>query len=259
MHFGFHCMQAAYEHCVRAYIMRNECQPLGPNHPDTAAAAHNLGVVLDCLGKSNRGLQLVEEAQHVLTECLGPSHPRTVVAARNAQHIKHKIIKLSAEAQQLLDSSAAALNQQQKGVGGHSSPSRQAAVDQQQGQGTSGRGPGKERRKKRSGRPRGKGSGDDSIISTSESESSSEGDSRDSRNSQGPDASTAARGNRRGAGSMQDRLAAVSENRLHKAASANCGRNADGKQQYVDTREYTDPDYLGSGVFKASPEQKRLY
>jgi hypothetical protein len=58
-------LQAAFEHCVRAYVIRCECVPLGPGHPDTAAAGHNLGVVLDCLGKSSRGLQLVEQAQQV--------------------------------------------------------------------------------------------------------------------------------------------------------------------------------------------------
>jgi hypothetical protein len=58
-------LQAAFEHCVRAYVIRCECVPLGPGHPDTAVAGHNLGVVLDCLGKSSRGLQLVEQAQQV--------------------------------------------------------------------------------------------------------------------------------------------------------------------------------------------------
>jgi hypothetical protein len=50
---------------VRAYVIRSECGSLGPDHPDTAAAGHNLGLVLDCLGKCSRGLQLVQEAKAV--------------------------------------------------------------------------------------------------------------------------------------------------------------------------------------------------
>lgn len=62
--------QGAFEHCVRAYVTRCECGSLGPRHPDTAAAGHNLGVVLDCLGKCSRGLQLMQEAREV-SHCLG--------------------------------------------------------------------------------------------------------------------------------------------------------------------------------------------
>lgn len=58
-------LQGAFEQCVRAYVIRSECGSLGPRHPDTAAAGHNLGVVLDCLGKCSRGLQLVQEARQV--------------------------------------------------------------------------------------------------------------------------------------------------------------------------------------------------
>jgi hypothetical protein len=39
-------LQAAFEHCMRAYVIRCECDLLGPGHPDTAAAGHNLGMVL---------------------------------------------------------------------------------------------------------------------------------------------------------------------------------------------------------------------
>jgi len=58
-------VQAAFEHCVRAYVIRSECMSLGPQHPDTAAAGHNLGVVLDSLGNSSRALELLEAAQQV--------------------------------------------------------------------------------------------------------------------------------------------------------------------------------------------------
>lgn len=71
-------LQGAFEHCVRAYVIRSECTSLGPQHPDTAAAGHNLGVVLNCLGKCSRGLQLVQEAQQVrqlLTLCAGLLRP----------------------------------------------------------------------------------------------------------------------------------------------------------------------------------------
>jgi hypothetical protein len=46
-------------------VIRCESKSLGPGHPDTATAAHNLGIVLDCLGKSRRALELVESAIQV--------------------------------------------------------------------------------------------------------------------------------------------------------------------------------------------------
>lgn len=46
-------------------MIRCESESLGPGHPDTATAAHNLGIVLDCLGKSSRALELVESAIQV--------------------------------------------------------------------------------------------------------------------------------------------------------------------------------------------------
>jgi hypothetical protein len=76
-------MQGAFEHCVRAFVIRSECGSLGARHPDTAAAGHNLGVVLDCLGKCSRGLQLVQEAQqvrHAHWDCAGGSNQQVVSA-----------------------------------------------------------------------------------------------------------------------------------------------------------------------------------
>jgi hypothetical protein len=77
-------LQAAFEHCVRCYVARLECAALGPTSVDAAAAAHNLGCVLDRLGKRDRALQLLEGAAARLAEALGREHPRAAAAARNA-------------------------------------------------------------------------------------------------------------------------------------------------------------------------------
>lgn len=248
-------LQAAFEHCVRAYVIRSECLPLGSTHPDTAAAAHNLGVVLDCLGKSSRGLQLVEQAQQVLDECLGPGHPRSLAAARNAQHIRHKIIKLPAEPQELMQRAEAATNQQghlgaARGVGEVAGRARRKTQSKKQ-----------TRQQGADNRSSSSSEADSSSSDTSNSEDGAAPKVRRSRHAATKSGST---GNRRGVvrpGSMQERLQAVSYNRLKKAAVASGSVSTAGssKQQHVDTREYTDPDYLGSGVFKASREQRQLY
>jgi hypothetical protein len=81
----FHCrdLQGAFEHSVRAYVIRLECGALGPAHIDTQTAAHNLGVVLDCLGKCGRGLQLVEDARQV-------RRGRSALAADRCQQEAHQ-------------------------------------------------------------------------------------------------------------------------------------------------------------------------
>lgn len=235
------CMQAAFEHCVRGYVIRNECRPLGPTHPDTAAAAHNLGVVLDCLGKSSRALQLVEQAQSVFNRCLGPSHPRTLIAARNVQHIKHKIIKLPAEPQELL-SSAADAPAASSALGRQRARQRvkaaAVAVDSEQA----------------STEPRGK-----PRHSSSSDTSDDFAEAGDGGNGTNPElGSRPAPGNQHRKGSrnsMQERLQAVQNKRMGVSNSASRSRN----KQVIDAREYTDPDHLGAGVFKASCEQKQLY
>ncbi len=50
---------------MRAYVMRCGSSELGLGHPDTAASAHNLGVMLDVLGKSATALALVQSAHEV--------------------------------------------------------------------------------------------------------------------------------------------------------------------------------------------------
>ncbi len=55
----------AFEQCVRAMVMRQECEGLGPAHADTALATHNLACVLDGLGKQHRAKQLLVQAVQV--------------------------------------------------------------------------------------------------------------------------------------------------------------------------------------------------
>jgi len=50
--------------------------------------------VLDCLGKSDRALQLLDSAHALLAEVLSHNHPRTLVAARNAQRVRHRAVCL---------------------------------------------------------------------------------------------------------------------------------------------------------------------
>jgi hypothetical protein len=88
---------------VRAYVIRCECAELGRGHLDTAAAAHNLGCVLDALGKSSRAQQLLTEASEVLSRQLGPHHPRALIAARNLSHVRHKAVKLPVNKQALTE------------------------------------------------------------------------------------------------------------------------------------------------------------
>jgi hypothetical protein len=52
---------------------------------------------------------------------------------------------------------------------------------------------------------------------------------------------------------MQERLDSVMHARQHKEETAQ------GQQQQEDTRDYTDYDHLGGGVFKATAEQQQLY
>lgn len=81
---------------MRSLVIRQECASLGPAHVDTAAAAHNLGCVLDNLGQSARALQLLDQARDLLSEVLGHEHPRTLVAVRNAQHVRHRPVQVAA-------------------------------------------------------------------------------------------------------------------------------------------------------------------
>lgn len=53
---------------------------------------------------------------------------------------------------------------------------------------------------------------------------------------------------------MQERLHAVMHARQHNDAAGQLQQRL-----AADTRDYTDPDHLGAGVFKASSEQQRLY
>jgi hypothetical protein len=74
-------------------VTRQECAALGPATADAAAAAHNLGCVLDRLGSSGRASELLEGARALLAEVLGPSHPHALVADRNAQLVRNAAVR----------------------------------------------------------------------------------------------------------------------------------------------------------------------
>ena len=73
---------------MRCLVARRESAALGPAHPDTAAAAHNLGCALSRLGRGDRALPLLDGAHAALAAALGHGHPRTQLAARNAERVR---------------------------------------------------------------------------------------------------------------------------------------------------------------------------
>ncbi|GBF99034.1 hypothetical protein Rsub_11979 [Raphidocelis subcapitata] len=87
-------LRAAFEHCVRCYVLRCECASLGPSAVDTAAAAHNLGCVLGALGRPEKGLPLLDGARSGLAEALGNDHPWTRIAERNAARMRARGLRL---------------------------------------------------------------------------------------------------------------------------------------------------------------------
>lgn len=207
----------------------------------------------------------------VFTATLGPQHIRTLVAARNEQHIKHKIIKLPAQPQEHLTANtagagAAAINN--ASAGELTASGRRSRLAQQGS--SSARGGSSDL----GGKARGAAAARLSTGSDSDSWDSSSGDERqaqaamkDSANSSKDNRQmrSGRRSDRRSAqgssagglslqhnGSMQERLAAVRQARQVQE-EANQG------QQQLDTRDYTDPDHLGAGVFRATSEQQQLY
>jgi uncharacterized protein (DUF2267 family) len=56
---------------------------LGPDHPDTLAAASNLAADLRALGEHQRARELNQDTLTRLRRVLGPDHPDTLAAASN--------------------------------------------------------------------------------------------------------------------------------------------------------------------------------
>jgi hypothetical protein len=65
--------------------MRSVSPALGPAHPATQLAAHNLACCLDALGLGAKAAGLLREAHGAFSEQLGRSHPRALAAARNLE------------------------------------------------------------------------------------------------------------------------------------------------------------------------------
>jgi hypothetical protein len=230
----------------------------------------------------------------VFSGALGPSHPRTLVAARNAQHIKHKLIKLPAEPQELLQycnkpitetGTAAAARRQGKAAGSKAG----------KGNARAGVSSSSSNSKKRRGRKRGAGASDDDDAASSSSSGLAAGTSSDDsssgkspgrgRSNKGkvaagaagravqPDTSSKRAVQR--SGSMQERLQAIMKSRKQQPGSSDGSAEAaalspiaeaGGKQckqqqqqQPTEWREYTHVDHLGAGVFRASQQQRALY
>ncbi len=72
----------------QALVLRSQAVSLGPDHVDSQLVSHNLGCVLDRLGRNHRAIELLEKAHAVFLEALGSQHPRTMTACRNLRHVQ---------------------------------------------------------------------------------------------------------------------------------------------------------------------------
>ena len=50
---------------IQAFVIRSQSVTLGPQHVDTQLVCHNLGCVLDRLGRGHKALGLLEQAHKV--------------------------------------------------------------------------------------------------------------------------------------------------------------------------------------------------
>lgn len=212
-------LQAAFEHFVRCLVIRQECSALGPQHVDTAAAAHNLGCVLDRLGNSERALRLLDRSRDLMAEVLGQDHPRTLVAARNTQRVRHRAVRLPAAA-------AAVASRPQ---GGATSDNHEGGAGEAGSEGEDELGPG----------PGAAGGGTDSGLGGGQSSTQARllaaMESRRRRGGQGaPTTAIDARGDR-GA--------------VHRRSGG----------PRVWGHDYTDVDHIGGGIYEASSELRHVY
>jgi hypothetical protein len=186
----------------------------------------------------------------VFAGALGSSHPRTLVAARNAQHIKHKLIKLPAEPQELLQHSSTAAGESNPAAAAAAAARKAAkAAGSKLGKGPSGAGAGSKSSSKRK-KMRAAAAGGDAEGTGSSSSGLAAGTSSDDSSGTGPSrirnkgksaaaaASTAGQKHIAGSrgvqsisrhsvqrsGSMQERLQAVMKSRQQQPS--NDGSNA---------------------------------
>lgn len=213
----------------------------------------------------------------VFCATLGPQHTRTLVTARNEQHIKHKIIKLPADPQDFPVGPAGCGSSSSTGAIAVSAATNQPSVlagsrGAVRPQGATGSSSAARQGKGRrgsvaAGAARGT-SGSDSDIGSSDAEQlgqrsgrrgSKQQRGRGQAGSIGQAGFKAGRRQRQqqGSGSMQERLAAVMQARQVSEEAA--VRQQQQQQGPIDTRDYTDPDHLGAGVFRATSQQQQLY
>ena len=112
-------LRLAFEELVRAMVMRAQAPSFGPSHVDTQLACHNLGCVLDRLGKNHRALELLQGSMEAFRSALGGDHPRAQVAQRNLNRVRHKCTQLEMH---YSSSSAAGTKEGQGGEGNASGP-----------------------------------------------------------------------------------------------------------------------------------------
>jgi hypothetical protein len=195
----------------------------------------------------------------VFGSALGPQHPRTLTAARNAHHMRHKIIRLPAAAASAAapggGSSALPHVDMGRGSGVPRARNRGARRVLAAGAGGSG-GSGSSASSIEHGSDRDSDCSSDSDCSISISSSSGSKAGVQQQRQQRPRDSSKSKQQRRLArgGSMQDRLQAVVRTR-HASGQHAVARV---RQQPEQLRDYTDLDCLGSGVSRASLEQRQL-
>ncbi|CAG9462435.1 unnamed protein product [Pedinophyceae sp. YPF-701] len=81
-------MRQAYRSLVQARVERAGAKDFGPSHLHTAVVSHNLGCCLSRLGKYEKALDLLTQAEQVLSRELGANHPRAALALRNLAQIR---------------------------------------------------------------------------------------------------------------------------------------------------------------------------
>eukprot|EP01013_Petalomonas_cantuscygni_P030339 TRINITY_DN56308_c0_g1_i1.p1 TRINITY_DN56308_c0_g1~~TRINITY_DN56308_c0_g1_i1.p1 ORF type:complete len:282 (+),score=34.45 TRINITY_DN56308_c0_g1_i1:231-1076(+) len=66
---------------------------LGPRHPDTGLALHNVAVVLHRVDRCPDAMPLYTKAEAILSEHFRPSHPRLLLCQRNIQRCHRRVLK----------------------------------------------------------------------------------------------------------------------------------------------------------------------
>ncbi|GAX82196.1 hypothetical protein CEUSTIGMA_g9624.t1 [Chlamydomonas eustigma] len=117
---ALHRFDLAFEELVKALVLRSQAITLGPDHVDSQLVCHNLGCVLDRLGRTHKAIELLEKSHRVFQQSLGFQHPRTQTACRNLRHVQHKTTHLDMHYSILPDKNKVSM----RGEGGKQSGSR---------------------------------------------------------------------------------------------------------------------------------------